>query len=132
MKKNGENLMSPDEKKLNAEVPQPRSSSRLGTSLVFEGQLTGHEDLEILGQVNGSIDLALHDLVIQKSGRVKADSIKAKNLFIHGQLEGQVQAERIVISETAVFTGELVATKLSVQSGAKFKGTVKISKDYQP
>ncbi|HRD01264.1 MAG TPA: polymer-forming cytoskeletal protein [Candidatus Saccharicenans sp.] len=124
--------MSPDEKKLTAETAPPKASSRVGTNLVLEGKLTGHEDLEISGQVNGSIDLALHDLVIQKSGRVKAEFIKVKNLFIHGQLDGQVKAERIVISETAVFSGDITATRLSVQSGAKFKGTVKISKDYQP
>jgi cytoskeletal protein CcmA (bactofilin family) len=128
----GEASMSPDEKKpMNEPVPA-KISSRVGTNLAFEGKLTGHEDLDISGQVSGSIDLPLHDLVIQKSGRVKAESIKAKNLFVHGQLEGQVQAERIIISETAVFNGEIIASKLSVQSGAKFKGTVKISKDYQP
>ncbi|MDD8019761.1 MAG: polymer-forming cytoskeletal protein [Acidobacteriota bacterium] len=124
--------MSIDEKKPTTEIAPARTASRLGANLAFEGKLTGHEDLEILGQFNGSIDLALHDLVVQKSGRVKADLIKVKNLFLLGQLEGQVQAERIVISETALFTGDIVATKLSVQSGARFKGTVKISKDYHP
>ncbi len=124
--------MNPDEKKPMSEPVPTKISSRVGTNLTFEGKLIGHEDLDISGQVTGSIDLPLHDLVIQKSGRVKAESIKARNLFLHGQLEGQVQAERIVISETAVFNGDIIASKLSVQSGAKFKGTVKISKDYQP
>ena len=124
--------MSPDEKKLMTETAPAKTSSRVGANLIFEGKVTGHEDLDISGQVNGSIDLPLHDLVIQRSGRVKAELVKARNLFLHGQLEGQVQAERIIISETAVFNGEIIASKLSVQSGAKFKGTVKISKDYQP
>jgi cytoskeletal protein CcmA (bactofilin family) len=124
--------MSPDEKKPMSEPAPPKASSRVGTNLIFEGKLSGHEDLDISGQVSGSIDLPLHDLVIQKSGRVKAERVQAKNLFLHGQLEGQVQAERIIISETAVFNGDIIASKLSVQSGAKFKGTVKISKDYQP
>lgn len=123
--------MSPDDRKAFQESSLPRIASRLGQTLILDGQLTGHEDLEIQGTFNGQVDLALHDLTIQKNSKVKAD-IKAKNLFLLGQLEGKVRAERVVISETGHFTGDIVACKISVQNGAKFKGTIKISKDYQP
>lgn len=123
--------MSPEEKKLTPETTTPRTSSRLGQHLTLDGTITGHEDLELQGNFTGKINLALHDLVIQKTAKVKAE-IKAKNLFLHGELDGQIKAERVVIGETGRFTGDLVACKISVQSGAKFKGTIKISKDYQP
>jgi cytoskeletal protein CcmA (bactofilin family) len=123
--------MSPEEKKLTQETATPKTSSRLGQHLTLDGNISGHEDLEIQGNLTGKIDLTLHDLVIQKTAKVKAE-IKAKNLFLHGELDGQIRAERVVISETGRFSGDLVACKIAVQNGAKFKGTIKISKDYQP
>lgn len=123
--------MSPEDKKMSQTVSMPRTSSRLGQTIVFEGNLTGHEDLEIHGNFTGQVDLALHDLTIQKTSRVKAD-IRAKNLFLHGQLQGKVQAERVVISDTGNFNGDIVACKISVQNGARFKGTIKISQEYKP
>lgn len=123
--------MSPEDKKISQPGSIPRISSRLGQTIVFDGNLTGHEDLEIQGNFTGQVDLALHDLTIQKTSRVKAD-IRAKNLFLYGQLQGKVQAERVVISDTGHFTGDIIACKISVQNGAKFKGTIKISQEYKP
>ncbi|MGB9893660.1 MAG: bactofilin family protein [Candidatus Saccharicenans sp.] len=123
--------MTPDDNKRLQETASPRMVSRFGQTLVLDGNLTGHEDLDLQGNFSGQIDLALHDLTIQKTAKVKAE-IKAKNLFLYGQLEGKVQAERVVISDTGRFTGDIIACKISVQNGAKFKGTIKISKDYQP
>ncbi|MBC7350050.1 MAG: polymer-forming cytoskeletal protein [Candidatus Aminicenantes bacterium] len=123
--------MSPEDKKISQEAGLLRTASRLGQTIVFDGNLSGHEDLEIQGNFTGQVDLALHDLTIQKTSRVKAD-IRAKNLFLYGQLEGKVQAERVVISDTGRFTGDIVACKISVQNGARFKGTIKISQDYKP
>ncbi len=124
--------MSPDDKKISPEAGPTRITSRLGQTVTLEGNLTSHEDLEIQGTFSGSIDLALHDLTIGKMARVKSEEVKAKNLFLYGQLEGKVRAERVVISDSGRFTGDIIACKISVQNGARFKGTIKISKDYQP
>ncbi|MDI6848682.1 MAG: polymer-forming cytoskeletal protein [Candidatus Saccharicenans sp.] len=124
--------MSPDDKKISQEASLTRITSRLGQNVTLEGNLTSHEDLEIQGTFNGQIDLALHDLTIGKTARVKSEEVKAKNLFLYGQLEGKVRAERVVISDSGRFTGDIIACKISVQNGARFKGTIKISKDYQP
>ncbi|MGB4704096.1 MAG: polymer-forming cytoskeletal protein [Candidatus Saccharicenans sp.] len=123
--------MSPDERKNLPENQIIRTSSRLGQTITLEGNLTGHEDLEIQGTFTGQINLALHDLIIQKTSRVKAD-IKAKSLILHGQLEGKVTAERVLISETGNFIGDIITCKISVQNGARFRGTIKVSKEYQP
>ncbi|MDI6845946.1 MAG: polymer-forming cytoskeletal protein [Candidatus Saccharicenans sp.] len=123
--------MSPDERKNLPENQIIRTSSRLGQTITLEGNLTGHEDLEIHGTFAGQINLALHDLIIQKTSRVKAD-IKAKSLILHGQLEGKVTAERVMISETGNFIGDIITCKISVQNGARFRGTIKVNKEYQP
>lgn len=124
--------MSPEEKKTSPEASLARNVGRLSSNLIFEGKVSGSDDLEISGNFIGKIELPLHDLTIQRSGRVKCETIRVKNLFLHGQLEGQVKAERVIISETGVFSGEILACKISVQNGARFKGSIKITKDYQP
>lgn len=124
--------MSPEEKKMSPEASLARNVGRLSSNLIFEGKVSGSDDLEISGNFTGNIDLPLHDLTIQRSGRVKSEVVKVKNLFLHGQLEGQVKAERVIISETGSFSGEILACKISVQNGARFKGSIKITKDYHP
>ncbi|MGB9763963.1 MAG: bactofilin family protein [Candidatus Saccharicenans sp.] len=123
--------MSPEEKKPVTETSLTKALSRLGQNLIIDGTISGSDDLELAGNFSGKIDLPLHDLSIQKTARVKAE-IKAKNVFIHGELDGKLQAERVVIGETGRFSGELIASKVSIQNGARFKGQIKISKDYQP
>ncbi|MBC7363606.1 MAG: polymer-forming cytoskeletal protein [Candidatus Aminicenantes bacterium] len=124
--------MSPEEKKLEVDSSLIKNLGRLSANLTFNGQLSGSDDLEISGSFTGSIEIPLHDLTIQRTGRVKAEVVKAKNLFLHGQLEGLVKAERVVISETGIFSGEIITSKISVQNGARFKGSIKITKDYHP
>lgn len=124
--------MGPEEKKIPVEASPARNLGRLSSNLHFEGNIKGSDDLEIAGSFSGNIDLPLHDLTIQRSGRVKAEAVKVKNLFLHGQLEARVNAERVFISETGNFSGEILACKISVQNGARFKGSIKITKDYQP
>lgn len=123
--------MSSDEKTASPPTSLSRIPSRLGQTISFDGHLTGHEDLELNGNFSGQIDLALHDVTIQKTAKVKAE-VKAKNLLLYGQLEGNVQAERVVINNTGQFTGDILTSKISIQNGAKFKGTIKINKDYRP
>jgi cytoskeletal protein CcmA (bactofilin family) len=122
--------MSSDQKNIFQEKTLARTASRLGQTISVDGNLTGHEDLELQGNFSGQIDLALHDVTIQKTAKVKAE-VKAKNLFLFGDLEGNIRAERVVISDTGNYAGDILTCKISIQNGAKFKGTIKISKDYK-
>ncbi len=123
--------MSSDEKTISPPTIPGRTPSRLGQTISVDGQLTGHEELELNGNFTGKIDLALYDVIVQKTAKVKAE-VKAKNLLLYGHLEGNVQAERVVISNTGHFIGNILTCKISIQNGAKFKGTIKINKDYRP
>ena len=99
----------------------------IGQSIVFKGELTGDEDLEIEGQVDGLIQLANHQLTIGANGRLKAE-VHAKSIVVIGQVTGNlIASERIEIQATGVVTGDVSSPRLNVQEGAVINGTIDMS-----
>ena len=99
----------------------------IGQSIIFKGELSGDEDLEIEGQVNGLVQLANHQLTVGANGRLKAE-IKAKSIIVIGQVIGNLSAtERIEIQATGVVEGDLHAPRLNVQEGAVLNGSIDMS-----
>jgi cytoskeletal protein CcmA (bactofilin family) len=96
----------------------------IGQSIVFKGELTGDEDLEIEGQVDGNVELANHQLTIGASGRLKAE-VNAKSIIVIGQVLGNlVASERIEIQATGVVEGDVRTPRLNVQEGAVLNGAI--------
>ena len=111
----------------------PRPSSRenavatIGKSIIFKGELTGSEDLEVNGTVEGDVKLPDNTLTIGQTGQVKA-SVTAKSILIVGRVNGNVTAtERIEIEASGVVDGDLRAPRLLVQEGAVMNGTVEMT-----
>jgi len=101
-------------------------SSYLGKSFVLKGDISSGGDMAIEGLVAGRIDLGLHDLVVEKGGRVEAD-VHARNVTIHGKMIGNVQAaEKVFISETGRMKGDIAAAVISILAGARFRGSIKM------
>ncbi len=99
----------------------------IGQSIVFKGELSGDEDLEIEGNVDGNVDLANHQLTVGPNGRLKAE-ISAKSIIVIGQVIGNLTAtERIEIQATGVVEGDLKAPRLNVQEGAVLNGSIDMS-----
>ncbi len=116
-------------KKSSREEVIPRSIARLGPSLFMKGELSGKEDVVIEGQYKGKIDLMNHNILVGRGAKVEAD-IRAKNITIHGTVEGNIDASgKIFISQEGQMKGDLKAPKILIMEGAKFMGGVKIEKD---
>jgi len=99
----------------------------IGQSIVFKGELTGDEDLEIEGQVDGQVELANHQLTVGANGLLKAQ-VNAKSIIVIGQVIGDLSAtERIEIQATGVVQGNLRAPRLNVQEGAVLNGSIDMS-----
>lgn len=98
--------------------------AHIGKSVVVKGELSGSEDLYLDGQVEGSIELHDHHLTIGPHGRVKA-SVNAKEVVLHGELEGNVQgSERVELKKSAMLTGDIITHRIVIEDGAVFKGTL--------
>ena len=72
-----------------SEPPQKTTDGRvnLGQSMVFKGELTVSENLNITGQVEGKIVLRQHVLTVGPTGKVKGE-ISAKAVIVLGQVRG--------------------------------------------
>ena len=102
------------------------SSAAIGRSIRISGDVKGDEDLIILGEVSGTIELQNHSLTVGKEGVVHAN-VYARSITVDGTTEGDLFAsERIAIRATANVRGNLVAPRISLEDGARFKGSVEM------
>ena len=98
--------------------------ANIGKSVVFKGDLSGDEDLELEGRVEGQINLPNHQLTIGAHGHAEAE-IQAKTVIVTGHVVGNVMAlERCEIQASGVVDGDIRAPKLLIQEGAVVNGGI--------
>jgi cytoskeletal protein CcmA (bactofilin family) len=103
-----------------------RDAAAVGASITIVGDVTGDEDLTILGHVEGKVDLPQHVVTVGQSGRVKAD-IRARVISVAGEVRGNlVAAEQILIRKTATMLGNLTAPRVGLEDGCSFRGSVEM------
>ncbi|MBP7589743.1 MAG: polymer-forming cytoskeletal protein [Thermoanaerobaculia bacterium] len=96
----------------------------IGPSLELQGELSGNEDLLIEGRVQGRIQLPQNAVAIGAKGRVSAQ-VLARMISIEGEVDGNLVAEElIVLKKSARVRGDLVAPRVVIEDGARFKGTI--------
>jgi cytoskeletal protein CcmA (bactofilin family) len=101
-------------------------STAIGKSVTIRGEVSGQEDLYFDGLLEGTINLTGSRLTIGPNARVKAD-MTAGDVAIYGVVEGNIQATgRIELRDSAVFTGDIVAERLSIEENASIKGKVEL------
>jgi cytoskeletal protein CcmA (bactofilin family) len=98
----------------------------IGRSIQINGDVKGDEDLMIEGDVSGTVELRNHALTVGKEGKVKAN-IFARAITVDGTTEGDMSAsERISVRATANVRGNLLAPRISLEDGARFKGSIEM------
>ncbi len=101
-----------------------RSAAMIGATIKIKGNVTGAENLVIEGKVDGSVELADHDLTIGQTGEVVAN-ITAKTVIIEGQITGDVTgSEKVILTKSGRVNGNIVAPRVTLEDGAKFKGSI--------
>jgi cytoskeletal protein CcmA (bactofilin family) len=104
----------------------------IGPSISIVGDVTGSEDITILGRVEGKIALPKHSVTVGQSGRVSAD-IQAKMVSVAGAVRGNlVASEQIVIRRTATMLGNLTAPRVGLEDGCCFPGSVEMESQDKP
>lgn len=96
----------------------------IGQSITIKGTINGAENLVIEGKLEGSVELPDHDLTIGESGQVSAD-LNAKTINVQGQVDGDISGtEKVVVSQSGRVRGNIVAPRVTLEDGAKFKGSI--------
>ena len=89
---------------------------------MIKGELSGSEDLTIEGQVEGSIELEQHVLTIGPNARIRAE-VSAKAVVVLGEVMGDIKAtEKVAIRDSGAVSGDIVAPKVAIAEGARFRG----------
>jgi cytoskeletal protein CcmA (bactofilin family) len=106
--------------------PSARNSARLGASLAIKGHITGSEDLQIDGKVDGPISLHGHELTVGPTAELKSE-IHAGEVIVSGKVVGNVHARgRVDIKKDGSIIGDIFSARISIEDGAHFKGRIEI------
>lgn len=98
----------------------------IGRSIQINGDVKGDEDLVIEGDVSGTIELRNNSLTVGKEGSINAN-VYARSITVDGDTNGDLYAsERIAIRATANVKGNLLAPRVALEDGARFKGSIEM------
>lgn len=106
--------------------PTSRHLACLGSGLEIKGKITGEEDLQIDGKVEGSISLPGQRLTVGRTGRVNSE-ITAREVIVYGDISGNLLAQdRVEIKKDASVVGDIRTARISIEDGAHFRGRIEI------
>lgn len=95
----------------------------IGSTIVIDGEITGDEDLVVLGTVKGRISLR-ENILVENSGVVEA-SVETATITVNGSVTGDIRAsERVELSTSCHVVGDIRAPRILIADGAAFKGNV--------
>jgi cytoskeletal protein CcmA (bactofilin family) len=118
--------ISPDPSASRSASSTSRSSARLGSSVQVKGEITGSEDLQIDGIVEGPISLRSHELIIGSTAQLNSE-IHAGEVVVYGRVVGNVNSRgRVEITKDGSITGDISCACISIEDGAHFKGRIEI------
>lgn len=125
-------IPTPQKETPKASDPHRADVGHIGKSVQIKGELTGSEDLYLDGSIEGTIDLRDHSLIIGPNGKIKA-GITARDLVVHGRIEGNVTATgRVELRKSCTLIGDVSTQRIVIEDGAFFKGAIDIKEKSQP
>jgi cytoskeletal protein CcmA (bactofilin family) len=109
-------------------APAPKNAvSIVCKGITIRGEVFGDEDLQIDGELSGSVKLAGARVSIGPEGRV-AGNITAREIIVRGTLKGNLRAsERILMGSTGRWEGDGVSPRLAIEEGATVRGNLEVA-----
>src|SRR6185312_15228349 len=105
-----------------------RNTATIGKAVKIVGQIFTKEDLYVDGDVEGTIESHENKVTIGPNGRVQA-GIRAREVIILGQVQGNVEtSDKVDIRKDAKLVGDITTSRISIEDGALFKGSIDIKK----
>jgi cytoskeletal protein CcmA (bactofilin family) len=109
-------------------APTARNLAILGPGLIVKGQISGEEDLQIDGKVEGSISLKGQRLTVGQNGEIVSD-VHAREVIVYGKVRGNLFAEdRIEVKKDGSVVGNITGGRVLIEDGAYLKGQIEIER----
>lgn len=98
------------------------SINLLGSGTKINGDINSNGDFRIDGLLEGNIVIS-GKLVLGNTGRIEGN-IQCTNADLSGEVKGTVNiTETLTLKSTAKINGDIITSKLAIESGAVFTGT---------
>src|SRR6056297_3383611 len=105
------------------------TAATIGPSISIDGHLKGEEDLVVEGRIKGTVELKSNTLTVGSQGTLDAE-VFAHTIFVEGTVNGDLYAsERISIRKSARISGNILAPRISLEDGARFRGSIDMDAD---
>src|SRR6266550_5807824 len=98
----------------------PAGKCTLSSDVEIEGSITFQKELLIDGKVLGQIN-SDGMLTIGENAHIRGE-IKTKYVTVHGNVNGEITAERCELKSKCTVRGDLKAARLIIEEGATFIG----------
>ena len=96
----------------------------VGSSIRIKGELSGSEELLIMGQVQGAVHLKQNSVTVGQKAKIKAD-IFAKSIHVEGDVQGNLYGEeRDHSPSNSHCSGQSGGSACQFANGARFKGEI--------
>ena len=107
--------------------PENKSSSILGPELEINGDVKVSGSLLIYGKIYGNIQST--GAVQTANGSIVNGNISAREASISGKVDGDLDIEKkVTLGDTSHLSGNLKASILTIEEGAKFDGVCSMDK----
>ncbi len=114
--------------KKSIKLPPNQINSTIGQGIAFKGSIQGEGGVRIDGEFEGVLSNN-GDVIIDQNGRVNAE-LKAQNITIAGNFEGNLEAEKILeVKKTGIAHGTFITRSLIVEEGARLTGSIDMKVD---
>ena len=95
----------------------------IGPGTTIRGSITAEEDLNIQGQIEGSIRTT-KDVTVAQSATVSA-SVDAETVDINGRVSGNITAgAAVTVAAGATLVGDVTTPRVHIADGAHFTGRI--------
>jgi cytoskeletal protein CcmA (bactofilin family) len=102
----------------------PRAAACISQGIRIKGEINGSEDLFVDGPIEGKLSLSNGSLTVGPNGSVKAD-VSACEVIVRGRVEGKIAGrERVQLWSTGQVNGDVQTQRLAIEDGAILRGRV--------
>lgn len=102
---------------------QERVTSVLGEKISWKGAISGEGGIRIEGAFEGDIEVD-GLVIVAEAGRVSCKKIRALMVIVAGSVKGDIEAQRVRITETGRVWGSVLTASFSTDEGAFLKGQI--------
>jgi cytoskeletal protein CcmA (bactofilin family) len=109
-------------------APGAKVTATLGVGLTVKGQISGDEDLQVEGKVEGPISLKGQRLTVGKTGELVSD-VHAQEIIVYGKVRGNLHAsDRVEVKKDGSVVGNITGGRVLIEDGAYLKGQIEIER----